>query len=60
MPGFLTKKLGTTAQATIILEDSNHGIAAAKAAGAYTIGFSHRKTYQAYFYLSPGLTSMIR
>lgn len=31
--------LGSTPQTTIILEDSNHGISAAKAAGAYIIGF---------------------
>lgn len=34
------KLLGATPETTIILEDSNTGIAAAKAAGAYVIGFS--------------------
>lgn len=33
------EKLGATPQSTIILEDSNSGIKAAKAAGAYIIGF---------------------
>lgn len=33
------KALGATPQTTIILEDSNMGIQAAKAAGAYVIGF---------------------
>lgn len=32
-------KLGATSQTTVILEDLNSGIKAAKAAGAYTIGF---------------------
>lgn len=33
------KKLGSDPQHTIILEDSNQGIQAAKASGAFTIGF---------------------
>lgn len=33
------KKLGASPQTTIILEDSNSGIQAAKATGAYVIGF---------------------
>lgn len=33
------EKLGASPQTTVILEDSNSGIKAAKAAGAYTIGF---------------------
>lgn len=34
------KKLGATPQTTIILEDSNSGIRAGKAAGAFVIGFT--------------------
>lgn len=33
------EKLGASPQTTVILEDSNSGIKAAKAAGVYTIGF---------------------
>lgn len=34
------RELGSTPAQTLIVEDSNPGIASAKAAGAYTIGFS--------------------
>lgn len=41
---FAMVELGTTPTNTFILEDSNFGIAAAKASGAYTIGFTQHLT----------------